>query len=272
MRLACLMLAASLGATPFRGTVVEADRDAGVLTVASADGARTAAAAGTGDLEIGWEGRAIRADLIVSDGRPRLERLFPEDAPAMAEIAAAAAALRRDTVERGRLVARAEGDFAPAFVLWDQHGKLVRSGDLRGRPYVLNFIFTRCKAAEMCPASSACMASLGKAVRDAGLAGKVQLLTITFDPAHDSPGVLRAYAAGMGLDPDHHRLLTGDREMIRDLMRQFGILTLEQDGTIVHNAATVVVSPDGRIVARRPGARFEPAELMPLLSRLAAPR
>lgn len=272
MRLACLLLAASLGATPFRGTVTKADREAGVLTVKDASGAEVVAAVGAGDLEVGWEGRPIRAERIESDGRPRLERVFPEDAPALAEIAAAAAALRRDTVERGRLVARAEGDFAPAFVLWDHHGKLVRSGELRGRPYVLNFIFTRCKAAEMCPASSACMASLGKALRAADLAGKVQLLTITFDPAHDSPGVLRAYAAGMGLDPEHHRLLTGDREMIRDLMRQFGILTLEQDGTIVHNAATVVVSADGRIVARRPGARFEPAELMPLLSRLAAPR
>lgn len=272
MRLACLLLAAALGATPYRGTVVKADREAGVLTVEGADGVRTVAAAGVGDLEIGWEGRPIRAERIESEGRPRLERLFPEDPEAMAEIAAAAAALRRDTVERGRLVARAEGDFAPAFVLWDHHGKLARSGDLRGRPYVLNFIFTRCKAAEMCPASSACMASLGKALREAGLGGKVRLLTITFDPAHDSPGVLRAYAAGMGLDPDHHRLLTGDREMIRDLMRQFGILTLEQDGTIVHNAATVVVSPDGRIVARRPGARFEPEDLMPLLGRLISPR
>jgi protein SCO1/2 len=169
-------------------------------------------------------------------------------------------------------VARAEGDAAPVFALWDQRARLVRSGELRGRPYVLNFIFTRCKAAEMCPASSACMASLGKVLRDQGLAGKVQLLTISFDPAHDSPGTLLGYAASTGLDPEHHRLLTGDREMIRDLMRQFGILVLEQDGTLVHNAATVVVTSDGRLAARRPGARFEPEDLLPLLRRLAVPR
>jgi protein SCO1/2 len=210
--------------------------------------------------------------LIESDGRSRLERVFPEDPAVLAEMTAAAAALRRDTVERGRLVARAEGDYAPGFVLWDQHGAPARTGDLRGSPYVLNFIFTRCKAAEMCPASTASMAALGKALRTEGLAGKVRLVTLSFDPAHDSPGVLRAYAAATGLDPEHHRLLTGDREMIRDLMRQFGILVLEQDGTLVHNAATVVVSADGRIVTRRPGARFDPAELLPVLRRLVAPR
>lgn len=272
MRLACLLLAACLGAAPFEGTVVSVDAEAGALRLKPFAGPELVAAAGPGDLEIGWVGRPIRGELIESAGQPRLERVFPQDAPALAEIAAAAAALRRDTVERGRLVARAEGDFAPAFVLWDQRGRLVRSGELRGRPYVLNFIFTRCKAAEMCPASTACMAGLGRSLREAGMGGKVQLLTISFDPAHDSPGVLLGYASTTGLDPEHHRLLTGDRDMIRDLMRQFGILTLEQDGTIVHNAATVVVSPDGRIVARRPGARFEPADLMPLLGRLTSSR
>jgi len=272
MRLACLLLAASLGATGFRGTVLSADAEAGVLRLRDASGAELSAAAGVGDLEIGWVGRPIRAELIQSEGRPRLERVFPEDPAALAEIASVAAALRRDTVERGRLVARAEGDQAPVFTLWDQRGKLTRSGELRGRPYVLNFIFTRCRAAEMCPASTACMAGLGKALRDDGLGGKVQLLTMTFDPAHDSPGTLLAYAASTGLDPEHHRLLTGDREMIRDLMRQFGILVLEQDGTLVHNAATLVVTADGRIAARRPGARFEPEDLLPLLRRLAAPR
>ncbi len=272
MRLACLLFAACLGAAPFEGTVVGVDATAGTLRLRPATGPEVTAAVGPGDLEIGWVGRPIRGVLIESDGRPRLERVFPQDAPALAEVAAAAAALRRDTVERGRLVARVQGDFAPVFALWDQRGRLVRSGELRGHPYVLNFIFTRCKAAEMCPASTACMARLGAALRESGMGGKVQLLTISFDPVHDSPGVLLAYAGSTGLDPANHRLLTGDREMIRDLMRQFGILTLEQDGTIVHNAATIVVSPDGRIVARRPGARFEPEELMPLLDRLVAPR
>ena len=275
MRLAWLTLLALVipaSGETFRGSVISADRAAGTLRIRSETGVESMVRAGAGDLEIGWVGRPVRGELLTSDGQARLERIFPEDSEASAEAKAVAAALRRDTVERGRLVARAEGDYAPPFALWDQGGRFVRSGDLRGKPCVVNFVFTRCKAAEMCPAATASMVALTKALRAADLAGRVTLVTVTFDPAHDSPGVLRTYAAGWGADPTHHLFLTGDREMIRDLMRQYGILVLEQDGTLVHNAATYIISPDGRIVARHPGARFDAEELLPLLRGQLAPR
>jgi len=112
----------------------------------------------------------------------------------------------------------------------------------------------------------------GKALREAGLRDQVRLLSVSFDPVHDSPGVLRAYAESWGADPAQHRFLTGRREMVRDLMRQQGILTAQADGTIVHNAATVVVSAEGRIVARREGPRFLPEDFLPILRRQLEPR
>jgi hypothetical protein len=42
---------------------------------------------------------------------------------------------------------------------------------------------------------------------------------------------------------------------------------MQADGTIVHNAATVVVSSEGRIVARKEGPRFLPEDFLPLLRR-----
>ena len=251
----------------FRGVAVGPDADGLSLRVRPAEGADRAFRVGAGDLEIGWAARPIRGEVVLSDGKERLERIFPEEPASLALVAASAAALRRDTVERGRLVARGIGDAAPAFVLWDQDGALVASADLRGKPAVLNFIFTRCKAADMCPASTASMVALSGALRREGLADKVRLVTLTFDPGHDSPGVLRAYARASGADPAGHRFLTGDRGMVRDLMRQFGIAVLEQDGTLVHNAATLILTPEGRIAARLPGARFEPETALPLLRR-----
>lgn len=262
-----LLAMAALAAEPFRGSVLAVDPAAESLRVRAEDGRELTARVGPGDLAVGWAGRRVRGELVESEGRLRLERVFPDDPAELREEAEVAAALRRDTVERGRLATRAQGESAPLFLLWDQDAKVVRSADLRGKPYVVNFIFTRCKAAEMCPASTASMVALGKALREAGLGDRVRLLSVSFDPANDSPGVLRAYADSSGADPAQHRFLTGQREMVRDLMRQQGILTMQSDGTIVHNAATVVVSAEGRIVARREGPRFLPEDLLPVLRR-----
>jgi protein SCO1/2 len=99
----------------------------------------------------------------------------------------------------------------------------------------------------------------------------VRLLTITFDPEVDTPGMLRTYAQGYGIDFKRHSFLTGREAHIKDLMRHYGILTTRSDGTILHNAALVIVSPEGRIVQRREGAVFDSAEVTEYFTRLAEP-
>jgi len=262
-----ILLSGSVLAAPFVGKVESVDVAAETARLVDSDGKVLTARLGAGDLALGWSGRPVRGDLIESEGSPRLERIFPADAEELRRVAEVTDALRRDTVERGRLAARGAGDLAPAWMLWDQAGRLVPSADLRGKPVVLNFIFTRCRAATMCPAATASMAGLAKALREAGLAGQVQLISISFDPAYDSPGVLRAYADSRGVDLAQHRLLTGDSRQVKDLMAQCGIQTIQADGTIVHNAATLLISAEGRIVSRQEGPRFEAAELLPLLRR-----
>jgi cytochrome oxidase Cu insertion factor (SCO1/SenC/PrrC family) len=55
-------------------------------------------------------------------------------------------------------------------------------------------------------------------------------------------------------------------------MRNFGILTVRDDGTIVHNAALIVVNAEGRIVQRREGASFDAADVAKTLAGLATGR
>lgn len=259
------LLMAHVYAAPFSGKVESVDGATEVARLVSKEGTVTEARLGAGDLLVGWTGRQVRGDLIESDGKLRLERIFPADPEALRRIAEVTDALRRDTVERGRLAARGKGDLSPAWMLWDQAGRLVSSSDLRGKPVVINYIFTRCGVATMCPAATASMAALAQALRDAGLAGRVHLVSVTFDPAYDSPGVLRAYADGRGLDLAQHRLLTGDARQIKDLMAQSGIQTIQSDGTIVHNAATLIISSEGRIVSRLEGPRFETPDVVAIL-------
>jgi cytochrome oxidase Cu insertion factor (SCO1/SenC/PrrC family) len=61
---------------------------------------------------------------------------------------------------------------------------------------------------------------------------------------------------GYGIKSSRHSFLTGDPNQIKDLMRQYGILTTQSDGTIIHNASLLIVSTDGRIIQRREGAQF----------------
>ena len=170
-------------------------------------------------------------------------------------------ALRRDTVERGRIVSRGANDLMPPMALWNQNGKLLFKKDFLGHPVAINFIFTRCRNALMCPASTQCMKRLAEELDKSPQLANVKLLSVSFDPQNDSPGILNTYAAGYGINSARHNFLTGDANQIKDLMRQFGILTTQSDGTIIHNAALVIVSPEGRIIHRREGAQFDPVDV-----------
>ena len=118
---------------------------------------------------------------------------------------------------------------------------------------VINFIFTRCQAMEMCPASTMRMSLLQDKAREMGLDG-LHLLSITFDPEYDSPGILKQYAKSYDIEFDTFTLMTAKPLWVEDLMRYFGIITMEQDGTINHTMATLLIDQKGRIHYRKEGS------------------
>ena len=200
-----------------------------------------------------------RGDYLPSgnDGKLfRFENLRPADPAGEARIAAAAARLRLDTRERGRNAQRDVGDTLPEFTLRDQYGRLVSGTDLKGKYVVISFVFSRCRSPEMCPASTRKMVELSSALKTAGVANAL-LLSISFDPEHDTSGILRSYADGYKADGASHKFLTGPKDEIDDLQRQFGVQTVEDDGTIIHNVVTTLISPAGRILYRADGPRWE---------------
>ena len=214
-----------------------------------------------GDRKVGWTGRLVRYD-AVTEGIETLARgVVSADPEELRRVAEVTDVLRRETVDKGRLVTRMPNELMPNMALWDQAGRLVMKKDLLGHAVALNFIFTSCRVARMCPASTACMKSLGDQLAKDPAAAGVRLVTITFDPETDTPGQLRTYADGYGIDHARHRFLTGDAGQIKDLMRHYGIQTLRDDGTIVHNAALIVITPEGRIAFRNEGPSFDAEEV-----------
>lgn len=225
-----------------------------------------------GDRKVGWVGRRVRYEAVTEGAETSARGVVSADPEELRRVAEVTDVLRRETVDKGRLVTRMPNELMPNMALWDQDGRLMMKKDFLGHAVALNFIFTSCRSAKMCPASTACMKQLGDELAKDPKLKDVRLVTITFDPEVDSPGLLRTYARGYGIDLGRHRFLTGDAGQIKDLMRNFGILTVRDDGTIVHNAALIVVNAQGRITQRREGASFDAADVAKVLAGLVPER
>ncbi len=81
--------------------------------------------------------------------------------------------------------------------LLDSTGKTVHLRDLtRGRVTVMSFIYTRCADAKACPAATGVLLDLhNQSAEDRTLANGLRLVSMSFDPAHDTPQRMASYAA-----------------------------------------------------------------------------
>lgn len=78
------------------------------------------------------------------------------------------------------------------------------------------FFYTRCP--DICPLTLFDFEELQDELKKAGLFGsQVELVSISFDPEHDTPEVLRQYAARFRADPNGWRWLSGSPKAIRQL-------------------------------------------------------
>lgn len=134
---------------------------------------------------------------------------------------------------------------APEFTFTDQEGKTISTHDLKGKVWVANFIFTRCKGP--CPIMTSRMATLndllGPGVKD------VQLVSITVDPEYDSPAVLKAYGDRVGATEDRWKFLTGPGEQVKNVITKgfWQALSKDSEGMPVHSTWFVLVDRDGII-------------------------
>ena len=215
-----------------------------------------------GDVAVIKPGQRIRARLIPSANDDwRLESIWPDDAASEAAVTARAQALRQETMIRGKNAYREVGEAIPDFALYDQDARVVQSTRFRGKQVMLNFIFTRCPVATMCPAATAKMMQTQRLAREAGVAN-LELVSITLDPDYDTPGVLKEYAQQRGIDTSNFSFLTGPEAAIKDLLVQFGVIAESEGDLIKHTLATLLIDADGRIAHRTDGSVWEPKEFV----------
>jgi len=143
------------------------------------------------------------------------------------------------------------------FNLTNQFGEVVTAETLRGRPWLGEIIFTRCPGP--CVRMTRNLAELqSRLPRDADL----RLVTLTADPAYDTPAVLRAYAERFGADSNRWHFLTGSQVQLYELATKQLLLAVAEnpdpanappDELFIHSTRMVLVDPAGRVRAAYDG-------------------
>ena len=136
----------------------------------------------------------------------------------------------------------------PAFTLTTQSGETLRWEDLRGKVVLVSLVFTTCGGS--CPATTHRMSQVALALADQGLLkdDRVRLLSITLDPARDTPEVLREYAKTYDADPAHWTFLTGSREQVAKVHAAWGMWAKPAtNGQFDHPSRVFLVDGRGRV-------------------------
>jgi len=144
------------------------------------------------------------------------------------------------------------------FVLTDQNGREFDSGSLRGKVWVASFFFANCPA--VCWRMNQALSEYQQTNPDS----ETRFVSITCDPANDTPEALARYAEHFKADPKRWTFLTGDMRTIQSIGQDsFKISVVEKD----HTDRACVVDRKGQVRGR---FRLTEPDQVEMLKRLLA--
>jgi protein SCO1 len=162
----------------------------------------------------------------------------------------------------------APGDSVPDFFFTNQDSRRTSIQQYRGKVVLVTFIYTRCPFPDFCPRMSSNFAEIDKQLAaDPALAAHIQMLSLSFDPEHDTPKVLRDYAFSIAhtRDPALFRrweFAAPRRADLAKIADFFGLIAKPDGGLVTHNLSTTVVGPDGKIVKWYHGGDWRSSDLI----------
>ena len=139
---------------------------------------------------------------------------------------------------------------SPSFKLTDQHGKTITNEDYKGKVYVLEFFFSKCPS--ICPIMNKNMMEIQNQFFGNPNFG---IASITIDPEHDTPQVLKDHADLLGVKSTNWHFLTGDKDYIYDIANKgFNIFVGENSkvqGGFEHSGLFALIDKNGNIRCRK---------------------
>ena len=199
-------------------------------------------------------GDKISADLVVSENTGRLGNI---ELVSKGDGKTPGVALR----------APERGDEVPDFGLLNQDGKPVRLDDFRGKMLLVTFIYTRCPLPDFCPRMNENFRSVQKLLQQTpGAAQRVAFLSISFDPRHDTPAVLKHYSAickksPPGDKPFEWQFAAPAEKDLPALAQFFGLVYQPEQGQIVHSLSTTLIGTDGKVLDWYSGNDWNPYDV-----------
>ena len=153
----------------------------------------------------------------------------------------------------------APGDVVPDFSLLNQSDKKIDLRQFRGKVLAMTFIYTRCPLADYCPRMSRNFAQIDQALAaDPKVYATTHLLTVSFDPAYDTPEVLRSYGGAYTGRYSQEKFTHWDfaapsMAELPSMEHWFDVgVTPGKSGTLQHSLTTVIFGKDGKVLAFYP--------------------
>ena len=186
-------------------------------------------------------GDVISADLVVSDSIGRLQKIElvhkkGQALPAVVDIHLPA-----------------KGDEIPDFKLVNQDGQPTHLRQFKGEILMITFIYTHCPLPDFCPRMNHNFSKVQELLKSKpDILRKMEFLSISFDPEHDTPAVLKHYAGiyNQGIDGKPSRnweFAVPSKTDLPQVANFFGLFYEPEQGEISHSSSTTIVAPDGKV-------------------------
>ena len=144
--------------------------------------------------------------------------------------------------------------------LVDQNGNTVSLESLKGKPMVVDFIYTSCPGP--CLMETAKLANVALRLGN-DLGSKVTIVSISVDPEHDGPKQLLNYSRQQGADEKGWYFLTGGPSDVDRALAGFKLSRqIEPDGSVGHMVAMMLIGRDGRIVREYNGEAVKAQDIV----------
>jgi len=166
------------------------------------------------------------------------------------------------------------GEAVPDTRLVDENNAPRPITSLKGHRVALTFMYTSCPQPDFCPLMDRNFAAVQNEIKKTPALADVRLISVSFDPAHDTPAILKTHAKALQADPAVWHFVTAGIDDTKGFAAKFGVIAEPSDESpaiLTHNLSTAVIDADGRIVKIRPGNMWTPADLIAALKASPAP-
>jgi protein SCO1/2 len=172
------------------------------------------------------------------------------------------------------------GESVPDFAMTTQEGKRVKLSDLRGSVVVLTFIYTRCPLPDFCPLMDRKFSELAQRIGAIPVrARQIRLISLSFDPEHDTPDVLAKHALFRGAAPPLWSFAVASHQELAKIAGPLGLYYDPGTDQIAHNLCTAIIDPQGKLARLELGTarnKWENVDLLKtiysLIPRSGSPR